>query len=846
MIVSREGAVWISDERSEHFDRMIERLLTALLIFMPLAFGAVEAWSEEIVIALAGAVSVCFLLKAIVTRRGNIIWTWAYVPVAVFAFVIVVQLIPMPADGVRLLSPNTATRKLELLGDLANADEILSTMTITFYRYATRHDLRLVFAIIAVFAVVLNVYRRPEQITRLFITIAVIGGGVALLALAQNAFGNDKIYWFVVSPHGEAHSGPFVNHSHYAQFMNLSVGAALALICVRVHEYFSGRAVTPETVAAYLSLPQAKVVWALLAMIIVGIGTVFLALSRGGVISMLIAGGFALLVLSCRRPLKGVGWIMAVLALGAFICVLYIGFDAVYDRLSTLGDVSEAEGGRWQILADIAVAWMKFPLLGTGLGTHEVVYPEFDRSMSPALASHAENEYAQAVEETGAIGFAALVAFVVVIGICYVRAIRSDRVSICTAAYGLGFGVVAILIHSLSDFGQHLPANAVLTAISCALLIRLAHIGREGDAECDDAVPVSSRALKGWVLALVAVGGVLAWGLVHADGARRAASHWREVTAAENDLMEREWQGTDAEYVYLLDHARRAADCQPDSIEYQHWLNIYRWHAIDRTVDPITGERVLPLESVEWANLIVAELSAARALCPTFGATWCVLGQLERTILGQEEEGIRHISEGVTLAPCDATTRWVAGMLAVEKSRIDVAREHMMIAVQLDDGRFAEVALQLISQFDLPELALQVAGDNMNRLSTIVDVLETTGASTVSVDQVRRELLKILEQKCQEPDARGWVFASLANMYRQGAEVAKAIEYYREALKREYGQVGWRYNLARLLAETGENGEALRQAEIIRQSRPEHRGARSLIAELSVRLRMGNLGESLP
>jgi len=840
MMSPREGTHWDAGDRGESLDRLIERLLAVLLAFMPLAFGAVEAWSEEVVIALAGAISVCFLLKVVLTRRSQVVWTWAYVPVAVFVLVVVVQLIPLPAGAVRLLSSNTAARKLELLGDLTNGAEGLSSMTISFYRHATRHDLRLVLAVGAVFAVVLNVYRRPDQITRLLATIAAIGAGVALLALAQNASGSDKIYWFVASPHGEAHSGPFVNHSHYAQFMNLSVGAALALICVRVHESFSGCVVTPEAVAAYLSLPEAKVLWGLLAMSILGIGTVFLALSRGGVISMLVAGVFALLVLSFRRPLKGVGWIMVVLALGAFICVLYIGFDAVYDRLSTLGNVAQAEGGRWQILANIAVAWTKFPLLGTGLGTHAVVYPEFDRSMSPALASHAENEYAQAMEETGALGFVALVAFAIVIGYHYVRAVRNNRLPICAAAYGLGFGLLAILIHSLSDFGQHLPANAILTAIFCALLIRLSRSAVAGDAQDDDVTFVSPRALKGWGAALAAVCVVWAWGLVQADSARRAAGYWREVTAAERDLMAKDWQGSDAAYIYLLNHARKAAACQPDCIEYQHWLNVYRWHTIDRTVDPNTGEVILSPESVDFAQRIVDELDAARALCPTFGATWCVLGQLERAILAQEERGTRHIMEGVKLAPCDAITRFVAGMLAVEKDQLDVALEHMKAAVQLDDGPFREVALQLITQYDLPELALEVAGDKMQRLYTIVDILRTTGASTVSIDEVRRDVMDILEQKGREPDAPGWVFSSLGSMYRQAGDSSQAITFYEKALDRDYGQVSWRYALAELYAETGADEQALRHAEIIRQSRPEHRGARSLIARLSVRLPIGN------
>ena len=62
------------------------------------------------------------------------------------------------------------------------------------------------------------------------------------------------------------------------------------------------------------------------------------------------------------------------MALGAFICVLYIGFDAVYDRLASLREL-HAYKGRWQILKDLSVSFRRFPVLGTGLGTHEVVYP---------------------------------------------------------------------------------------------------------------------------------------------------------------------------------------------------------------------------------------------------------------------------------------------------------------------------------------------------------------------------------------------------------------------------------------------------------------------------------------
>ena len=55
----------IIDVHPGRFDQVIEWLLISLLAFMPFAFGAVEGWSEEVVAALAAAISICFLLKLV-------------------------------------------------------------------------------------------------------------------------------------------------------------------------------------------------------------------------------------------------------------------------------------------------------------------------------------------------------------------------------------------------------------------------------------------------------------------------------------------------------------------------------------------------------------------------------------------------------------------------------------------------------------------------------------------------------------------------------------------------------------------------------------------------------------
>lgn len=88
--------------------------------------------------------------------------------------------------------------------------------------------------------------------------------------------------------------------------------------------------------------------------------TVFITLTRGGIVSMLIAISFTTLSLTWRRTFKSYGWVMVIMALIAFTCILYTGFDAVYDRLATLRNFNEAESGRLQILKDILIMSTNF------------------------------------------------------------------------------------------------------------------------------------------------------------------------------------------------------------------------------------------------------------------------------------------------------------------------------------------------------------------------------------------------------------------------------------------------------------------------------------------------------
>lgn len=814
------------------FNKIIELLLMSLLAFMPFAFGAVEAWSEEVVIALAALITICFLLKLIFEKNTHIFWSWAYVPVALFIVVAIFQLIPLPSGFVSIISPNTTAIKTELLNDLPNSDNLLKSMTLSFYPQATKHDLRLLLAIAAVFFVVVNIYQREDQIKRLLATIAIIGGLVIVLTLLQDIFGNGKIYWYISPEGGKAYSGTFVNHSHYGQFMNLSIGAALGLVLIKIHEAFKGGKITTAAVFDFFSSPESKFIWFLFAMIVFGAATVFISLTRGGMISMLVAGGFTTLIISSRQPLKGRGWIIVLMALAAFICVLYIGFDAVYDRLASLRELHLAEGGRWEILKGISLAWTKFPFFGTGIGTHEVVYPMFDRSTISSLAAYAENEYAQAAEETGLIGLASLAFFGILVWIHYIRSIRNQSVPICLAAYGLGFGLLAIMLHSLSDFGQHLPANAFLSVTSCAILLALSRIGQNANSR-KGVIDTSRISRNVRFVVFVCVCGIFIWAFFGANNARIAEAHWKRALTIEQSINNGSLPESDQTYADMIFNAAQAAEYQPDNVKYNHWLNVYRWESISRTIDPNTNAIVISEKALEFVPRIVDELNNMRLLCPTYGAAYCVVGQLELFILN-DPNGASHIRRGFKLAPCDPTACFVAGLLDIEEQNIDASFDKFSRAFELDDRFFQSAANIYINHVLRPDLAVTLAGDNSRHLNYVARVLADMEEHKDIVEQARIRIIELLKDQCSKSDASASTFISLANIYQREGDYEAAIEHYFNALEMDYGQVQWRYNLANLLAETNKIPQAIHEARICLRLNPEFKPAEKLIADLSV------------
>jgi O-antigen ligase/tetratricopeptide (TPR) repeat protein len=819
----------LSDTTDERFDPIIEWLLIGLLAFMPFAFGAVHAWSEAIVVAVSAAMSLTLLAKLLVRPDVRFIWTAAYLPMAGFLFLVAQQLLPLPAAIARLLSPQTVAIKTEILSRVPESFRHLDFVTLSFYPEGTRHDFRLIVAVAAVFVVCVNTIRRMEQVRRVLTAVAVIGTLVAALAIIQNALDAKSIYFRIQLYSEKATSGPFVNHSHFGQFTNLSIGAALALLLIHADQLPRNRRLAGSAVAREFTRPVTFPVWALACAIALMAVSIPISLTRGGMISMFIAGSFTAAIMAWRPDLRRRAWGLIALMLVVLIGLLVFRFESVVQRFSTL-DNSHTFHGRMQILRDTATAWRALPLFGAGLGTFEQVFPSFDRSSILSLATHAENEYAQLLMETGICGVVLISAFAVVVASAYVRCLRRSPSPMTSTAVGLGYGLLAILVHSATDFGQHIPANACLTAVYCAIILSLAQAARHGQS--DDPRVLFRGARLPRVVGGAVIAGVFALILTDAINVWRAESIWKHVARMDDYLRRRIWGGSDDDFYYLIVPAAEAARIRPGNILYQHQLNYYRWRSISRGP---TGQPRFDFDDEQkgYVHRIVEELLAAAHQCPTYGQTYWLAGQLQRKVLSHPE-GAELVRLGYRLSPTNPHAALDAAEIDAQAGEWEEALSNLRRAITLDGGVRQE-AVEILLDLHRADLAVELAGEDVQALEQVAGTLEARRIDPQLSAVARARAAILIEQQASVPDAPAEILIRGARLRVSRGEHSAAAALFRRALQREYSQWQWRLELAQSHAAAGRFDDALREARIVHRGVEGTAQAEKLIAELSLR-----------
>ena len=397
--------------------------ICTLVAFGIAAHGGVEDWARAVLEAGAGLLFLAWAVWFYLHREEQPVSSPLLPPLIAFALVVAGQwLFRTTASGY-----NTRIEWLLLVADL-------------------------IFLFLAVQA-----FRTLED-WRGFVWFGMVFGFVvSLFAILQHLSSNGEIYWFREVRSGVEPFGPYVNRNHFAGFAELILPLALVPILMgRVRK-------------------QRRAVVGLLA--VLPIAALFLSASRGGIVSFCVQLTLLAYLILRSRGLGKHLLAMAAVLLVACLMVSWVGVGLLLERLSTFQSLEVTGGKRAAMRKGAWHIFLDHPLVGTGLGTLQIVYPAYETLYDGKVVNHTHNDYLEALTETGLLGGLCCAWF---LGVLLRESLkRFHDVNHSFAGTLQLSGLVAccgFLVHSLVDFNLHIPANSLLFFLMAHL--SSARIGR--------------------------------------------------------------------------------------------------------------------------------------------------------------------------------------------------------------------------------------------------------------------------------------------------------------------------------------------------------------------------------
>lgn len=438
-------------------DRAIFAALAGLVVLVAVPYGSVDPWWEG---AFGGAV---FALGALWAAEGAAGGRWfvaghrMLVPLVALTAYVVVQALPLLGSEVVAGIEVRRAISADPVETVRAATKLaaLTMMLALLLRYASseRRLRALAWALVAV-GVASALFGVVRQTTH------VEAAGFFSRRLAANVSGY----------------GQFFSRNHFAFFMELALGAAVALLLGARRE------------RVLVHLAAALPLWASLV----------LSNSRGGILGMFTLTVVAALVYFARVRRRGEeagrpearSWgealsgspLFRVAALAALLAVvlagvLWTGGERLAARLEALpADVGAGQSKvRWgDRRAEIWGATMKLirehPLAGVGFGAYRAAVTKHHDASGEMSLEQAHNDYLELLASGGLIGVGLAAWFVFEFARRARRRLGGrglTRRALCAGALA---GLAAVAVHSLFDFGLHVTANA----LACAVLVAVA------------------------------------------------------------------------------------------------------------------------------------------------------------------------------------------------------------------------------------------------------------------------------------------------------------------------------------------------------------------------------------
>jgi O-antigen ligase len=391
--------------------------VSVLVAFAVLAHGAVEPWSEAVLEIGAAVLLLIWSWRVWTDKDLKIVWNPLFWPLLGFWLVAAFQL----ATG------------------------------LTAVPFLTRIELLKYSALLALFFLCIQSFRTRAHWRGYVWFLLSLGFAVSLFAILQHFTFNGKLYWVRELRYGGIPFGPYVNRNHFAGLMELLIPPGLAIPILGAE-----RRDQLPLLTLFTLLP---------------IGALFLSASRGGIVAFVAEACFlAMILIVARRREKKVMFAGALIVMLAVILVSWLGVGQALERFATYKKLEVTEARRGEMLRDSLHIFRDHPVIGTGLGTLQEVFPLYESFYDGLIVNHSHNDYAEALAETGIVGGLCGFAFIVLLFWMAWRilAVEKDPQGFAYHAGAL-VACLGLLVHAGVDFNFHIPSNALIFLLQSAL-----------------------------------------------------------------------------------------------------------------------------------------------------------------------------------------------------------------------------------------------------------------------------------------------------------------------------------------------------------------------------------------
>jgi O-antigen ligase len=366
-------------------------------------------------------------------------WWFRWPPLLFLAFV-AFQLVPLPEPVLRAISPARA----DLLQSLEYVLPGTDSATLSVFPSATLAHLLRIAAYIVVFIITRELaWQTLGQRWLMTLPIVLVAGVEAVWGILQ------------YSPDTVAR-GSYLNRNHFAGLLEMALPfAAVYPIAV---QRTGRRPLSGQSLFVSISVGLA-------VLMLLGI---ILSLSRMGfasaVAALIVAGS---LILSERASAAKRFAVTALVAIAVIAGSFYLAPDPLVSRFAEIREAPEnvKADDRVRVWKETLVLAAEYSLVGCGLGAFEHAFNKY-RTFLPELAINTvHNDYLQLLAELGVIGFALGASVILAVFLAAVRAaFGSGDPSTRYLAVACLSSLIAILIHSFTDYNLYIPANAMLLA----------------------------------------------------------------------------------------------------------------------------------------------------------------------------------------------------------------------------------------------------------------------------------------------------------------------------------------------------------------------------------------------